>query len=97
MDGEAKRIAVIGTTGSGKTTLARQISNRLGIPHVELDALHWEPNWAEPSAEVFRDRVDRALRGDAWVVDGNYSIARDLIWTRAATIVWIDYALPLIL
>ncbi len=92
-----RRIAVIGTTGSGKTTLARQICDGLAIPHVELDALHWEPGWGEPLLEVFRDRVDRALRGDAWVVDGNYSQVRDIIWSRADTIVWIDYALPRIL
>ena len=97
MDGEAKRIAVIGTTGSGKTTLARQISKRLGIPHVELDALHWEPNWTEPPVEVFRKRVSQALCSDAWVIDGNYSVARDIIWSRADSIVWLDYALPLIL
>jgi adenylate kinase family enzyme len=91
------RIAVIGTTGSGKTTLARQISERLVIPHVELDALHWEPNWGEPPLSVFRGRVDRALRGDMWVIDGNYSKVRDIIWSRADTIVWIDYVLPRIL
>lgn len=97
MGGKEKRIAVIGTTGSGKTTLARQISKRLGIPHVELDALHWEQHWVESPVEIFRARVAYALRGDAWVIDGNYSIVRDIIWSRADTIVWIDYALPLIL
>ncbi len=44
-----QRISVVGTSGSGKTTLARDISQLLGIPHVELDYLHWEPNWVEVS------------------------------------------------
>ncbi|MGH2349824.1 MAG: AAA family ATPase [bacterium] len=92
-----RRIAVVGTTGSGKTTLAREIAGRLGIPHVELDALNWGPNWTEASREVFRQRVADALAGEAWVVDGNYSAARDLIWPRADTVVWIDYPLWLIL
>lgn len=92
-----RRIAVIGTTGSGKTTLAQRISERLGIPHVELDALHWGPNWGEAPLDVFRERVEGALTGDTWVIDGNYSVVRDIIWSRAETIVWIDYALPLIL
>ncbi len=92
-----RRIAVVGTTGSGKTTLAGQISERLKIRHVELDALHWQPNWTEAPLDVFRGRVECALTGDAWVIDGNYSAARDIIWTRADTIVWIDYALPLVL
>lgn len=87
----AQRISVVGTTGSGKTTLAKSISKCCNIPHVELDALHWEPNWVEASDEVFRERVDVALKGDRWVVDGNYSVVRDLVWNRADTIVWLDY------
>jgi adenylate kinase family enzyme len=92
-----RRISVVGTSGSGKTTTASQIAERLGIPHVEMDALHWEPNWTEAPLEVFRERVERALGGDAWVVDGNYSKVRDIVWGRADTIVWLDYALPVIL
>jgi adenylate kinase family enzyme len=92
-----KRISVIGTTGSGKTTLASALSRQLHIPHVELDALHWGPNWEEASAEVFRERVSAALRGDKWVVDGNYSKARDIVWGRADTVVWLDYSLPVMM
>jgi len=92
-----RRIAVVGTTGSGKTTLATQISERLKIPHVELDALHWEPNWTEAPLCIFRVRVECALTGSAWVIDGNYGAARDIIWSRADTIIWVDYALSLIL
>jgi len=91
------RIAVIGTTGAGKTTLARELARRLGYPHIELDALHWEPNWTEAPLEVFRARVDAALCGDGWVIDGNYGKVRDIIWSRADTVVWIDYTLPIIL
>jgi adenylate kinase family enzyme len=92
-----RRIAVIGTTGSGKTSLAHLISERLGIPHVELDALNWEPGWKEAPIATFRERVARALSADAWVADGNYSKVRDIVWSRADTLVWLDYPLPLIL
>lgn len=92
-----RRINVIGTTGSGKTTVARELGTRLGVPHVELDALHWGPNWSTPSREELRARVAAALTGDAWVVDGNYSKVRDIIWTRADTLVWLDYPLRVIL
>ena len=91
-----KRIAVVGATGSGKTTLAEQIAQRLGYRHVETDALHWEPNWQEAPLDVFRARVDQALTGDGWVIDGNYSKVRDIVWGRADTLVWIDYPLPII-
>jgi adenylate kinase family enzyme len=92
-----QRIVVVGTTGSGKTTLAAELARRLSVPHVELDALHWEANWVEAEREVFRERVSQVLSGDTWVVAGNYSKARDLVWSRADIIVWLDYPLSLIL
>jgi adenylate kinase family enzyme len=92
-----RRINVVGTSGAGKTTTAQQIARRLGLPHVELDALHWDPNWTEAPLDVFRQRVAQALAGEAWVVDGNYSKARDLVWSRVELVVWLDYSLPVIM
>lgn len=92
-----QRISVVGTSGTGKTTLAKQIAQRLAIPHVELDYLHWEPNWVEVSNDVMRERVSQALSGDSWVVDGNYSQVRDIFWGQADTVVWLDYSLPVVM
>jgi adenylate kinase family enzyme len=93
-----RRIAVVGVSGNGKTTLSKQAAARLGVPYVELDALNHLPGWAEASAERLRADVDEATRGDAWVVDGSY---RDklgtLVWERADEIVWLDQPLPLVL
>ena len=89
----ARRITVVGTTGSGKTFLARRVSELLGIPHVELDALFWGPGWTETPKDIFRERVSLALSGDAWVADGNYRVLRDVVWPRADTIAWLDYPL----
>jgi len=92
-----QRIAVVGTSGSGKTILAQQLADRLGIPHVELDALHWDANWTPVSDDVFRERTAQALSGEEWTVDGNYGRVRDIIWDRAGTVVWLDYSLSVIL
>ena len=92
-----QRVVVVGTTGSGKTTTARQLARKLGIRHVELDALHWGPNWTPVPRHVFRERVGEALCGDRWVADGNYSVVRDIVWRRADTIVWLDYRLAVIM
>ncbi|MCG0239429.1 MAG: AAA family ATPase [Firmicutes bacterium] len=92
-----RRIVVVGTTGSGKTTFARRLAAMLGCPHVELDALHWEPQWTPAPVEVFRHRVREVTRAPCWVVDGNYSQVREVLWPAADTIVWLDYPLPVIL
>ena len=89
-----KRVAVVGTTGAGKTTLARELASLLGAAHVELDAYRHGPNWTETPDDIFRERVSEALTGERWVVDGNYSVARDVIWSRATAIVWLDYPFP---
>jgi len=92
-----QRISVIGTSGTGKTTLAKQISQRLTITHIELDALHWEPNWVEAPDHIFRERVLKALSNESWVVDGNYNKVRDIVWVKADTIVWLNYSLLVIM
>jgi adenylate kinase family enzyme len=93
-----QRISVVGTSGSGKTTLARQLAQRLGYAHIELDALHWGPEWQMPTVEGFRATVAEAIsQHEQWVIDGNYSRARDIVWARADTVVWLNYPLPLIL
>jgi adenylate kinase family enzyme len=94
------RIHVRGTTGSGKSTFAAELATRLGVPHIELDALHHGPNWAEPTAQEFRCRVFAALRAapDGWVVDGNYdSKLGRLVSDAADTVVWIDPPLHVVL
>jgi adenylate kinase family enzyme len=87
------RISVIGTSGSGKTTFANKLAEILRIPHVELDALHWAADWRPAPRDVFRSRALGAVGSERWVVDGNYSkSARDLVWERADTIVWLDFS-----
>ncbi len=87
------RVSVVGTTGSGKTTFAAKLGEALAIPHVELDALNWSSNWTPASPEVFRSRVKDVADAERWVIDGNYSAARDLVWGRADTIIWLNYSL----
>ncbi len=94
---KADRVAVIGTTGAGKTTLAGQVAQALAVPHVELDAYRHGPNWVETPDDVFRQRLSEALQGDAWVADGNYGVARDVVWPRATTLVWLDYPISVVL
>lgn len=80
-----RRIAIVGTSGSGKTTVAARLASSLGLPHVELDALFWRPDWRQANLEEFRASVDTATSGEGWICDGNYSRARDIVLPRADT------------
>ena len=88
-----ERIVIVGRTGSGKTTLARELAEDLDVPHVELDALYFGPNFSTVPISVLRERTSAAIAGECWVTDGNKSAVRDLVWPRADTIVWLDYPL----
>ena len=94
--GAGRRIVVVGTTGSGKTTVAAELAKRLRAPHIELDALHWGPAWTEVPDDVFRERTWKAVARDSWVADGNYHQIRDILWPRADAILWLDYSFPVI-
>jgi adenylate kinase family enzyme len=85
------RVVIIGVTSSGKSTLAANLAKRFDLSFIELDALHWEPNWQEAPLEVFRLRVEKAIQAEKWAVAGNYHTVRDLIWPQAETIIWLDY------
>jgi adenylate kinase family enzyme len=76
------RIVVVGTSGAGKTTLARKIAALLVLPHIELDAINWQSGWRDLTRhdpEEFVRRVAEVIAAEAWVVDGNYGPVRDLV------------------
>ncbi len=92
-----ERINVVGTSCSGKTTLARTLAEGLGLRHIELDALFWGRDWTPVPDSVFRARVTDAVAGERWIIDGGYSAVRDITWSRAEAVVWLDYPMPLVL
>jgi adenylate kinase family enzyme len=92
-----QRIVVIGVTSSGKSTLAEKLAKRLGLNFIELDALHWEPNWQEAPLDVFRARIMKEMESGKWIVAGNYHIVRELVWPRAEAVIWLDYPFLLVL
>jgi adenylate kinase family enzyme len=87
-----RKVAVIASaSGNGKTTLGRELAERLRVPFVELDALVHGPDWVEASDEDLRARIEPIVRSDGWVIDGTYrSKLGDLVLASADVVVWLD-------
>jgi adenylate kinase family enzyme len=85
-----RRVSVVGTSGAGKSTLAAELARRLGASCVELDSVYHQAGWVPLPAAEYRARVAEAAAGECWVIDGNYSAVRDIVWARADTVVWLD-------
>jgi adenylate kinase family enzyme len=92
-----QRIVVFGTTGSGKSRLAAELSRRTGLRIIELDALYWGHDWQGVPLELFRHRVEREIKDGGWIVVGNYGQVRDLVWPAADTLIWLDLPFPLVM
>lgn len=90
---------MIGSSGSGKTTMARTIAQRLEVPMLELDGLFHQPDWHQKADDVFRSEVAEFAAGERWVVDGNSTSdgVAQLVWPSADTVVWIDLSRPIVM
>jgi adenylate kinase family enzyme len=86
-----QRILVMGSSGSGKSTFARRLSEITGIPTVSVDALFWKPGWIESDRAEFRERLAAAVRQPRWIMDGNYvSHLGELRRDVSDTVFWFD-------
>lgn len=86
----ARRIAVVGSPGSGKSTLSRVIAERTGLPLIHLDKEHWRPGWVEPPDDEWRAAEDALIARERWIIDGNYGTGLARRAARAEVIVWLD-------
>ncbi|MEK7476359.1 MAG: hypothetical protein AAB152_12105 [Candidatus Coatesbacteria bacterium] len=86
------RVAVIGSGGAGKSTLARQLGDRTGLPVYCLDALNWKPGWVPTPPDEWRAIVEDLVKRDRWILDGNYGGTMDLRIAAADTVVFLDFS-----
>ena len=89
-DQPMQRIMIIGSPGSGKTTLARQLGALMGIEVIHLDRYFWQPGWVEPPRDEWITKQDRLVQRPQWIMDGNYSATQDIRLAVADTIIFLD-------
>src|SRR5215210_4024474 len=94
---KAQRFSIVGATGSGKSYLARELARRLSLPLHELDVLNWDEKGEQVPQANFVEAVCALVATDEWVIDGHYRDVRHLIWSRADTVVWLNYSPAIIL
>lgn len=92
MDINAKKINIVGTSGSGKSTFSKRLSTMLSREYIEMDALFWNENWSCPSEDVFLSRLKIALEKSEWILDGNYSNTIPVKWKNIDMVIWLDFS-----
>jgi adenylate kinase family enzyme len=85
-----QRVAIIGPGGSGKSMLARELGRRLDLPVTHLDVLFWQPGWVEPDRDEWEALNRELVRGERWILDGNYGGTMEIRLAAANTIVLLD-------
>ncbi len=87
-----ERILIIGCSCSGKSTLARAMGEKLGLPVVHLDQLWWREGWENVSIEEFDRKLERVLTRDSWIMDGNYARTMDARIARCDSLIYLDFS-----
>jgi len=85
-----KRVVVIGSGGSGKSTFAKQLSKRTGIDAIHLDREYWRPNWEKTPADEWEAKVAEMTRKESWIMDGNFGGTRKMRMQACDTVIFLD-------
>lgn len=88
---DMKKAIIIGCPGSGKSTFARALAKKTGLPLTHLDMLYWNADKTTVTKEVFDERLRDAMAGETWIIDGNYSRTMELRLKECDTVFFLDY------
>ena len=92
------RLIIIGSSCSGKTTLGANLGKQMGLKHIDLDDLHWLPNWQHVDMETLRQKISDEIEGvEGWVITGAYSQTWTLTMPKATHVVFVDLPLSIVL
>ena len=85
-----ERIMIIGCGGAGKSTLARQLGEKTGIPVVHMDRLFWQPGWVATPDEEFESIMEQQIFADRWIIDGDFIATMPQRLQRCDTVIYLD-------
>src|SRR5688572_32449483 len=85
-----RKVLVIGSCGAGKSVFSRRLGAVTALPVIHLDRHYWRPGWVEPTKDVWRAQVEELLRGDEWIIDGNYGGTMELRLASCDTVIFLD-------
>ena len=86
-----KKILILGSCGAGKSTLAKRLHKLLDIPIIHLDEHYWKPNWTRPERDEWQEKVANLVKGEKWIMDGNYRSSLDIRLPQADTVILLDF------
>lgn len=92
-----RRVVILGCAGAGKSTLARRLSERTGLPAIHLDQHYWRPGWTQPAGDDWQARAAALAAGERWIIDGQYGSTLAGRLARADTVIYLDLPMPLCL
>ena len=87
-----ERVVIIGCGGAGKSTLARSLGEKTGLPVVHLDKLFWKPGWVESTQEEIDGTIQREINKARWIIDGNYNRTLSMRMARCDTVIYLDFS-----
>ena len=87
-----ERVVIIGCGGAGKSTLARSLGEKTGLPVVHLDKLFWKPGWVESTREEIDGTIQREINKARWIIDGNYNRTLSMRMARCDTVIYLDFS-----
>ncbi|WP_059172973.1 DNA topology modulation protein [Bacillus sp. FJAT-27445] len=87
-----RRIVIVGSGGAGKSTLARELGQRLGIKVYHLDAMFWKPGWIPMENGEFIRLQTEIMEGESWIIDGNYGSTVDARLKKADTVIFLHFS-----
>lgn len=85
------KVLVIGSCGAGKSVFSRRLGEITGLPVVHLDRHFWRPGWTEPTKDVWQAQVEELIKGDEWIIDGNYGGTMEIRLARCDTAIFLDF------